>query len=268
MKHGEGKKWYLNTRNYVKERFRKDRERKEFAYGFLQNMEKITSTLLSQAVLTWAKDPTGYDDLRRQVEDFYIKMNLHQVVPLEDALKILDIASPIAKFACVCRRIFRGINEKCCLGFGISLDSVREWPDFYRDGIDYISREEAKKLVKDFEERGLVHAVAVMKEPYISAMCHCDYPNCLPLRLSRERGWRGLKRGEYVAVIDLGRCDGCRECISYCQFGALTFSPTHDIPVINSWKCFGCGVCRQVCIKEAIRLTPRENFPPLLDVWW
>ena len=225
----------------------------------------------AQIVLAWTKEksPEAGEALKKIVEEMIERNVLHQVVPLEEAGKILEIASPIAVFACPCQRALRARPaEKICLGFGLSLDFIREWPDFFRGGADYLSTEEAKELLGKFDQKGLIHAVYIYKKPYVGGICNCEYPTCMPLRVSLEHGWRFYKKAEHVAVLDPSRCDGCRKCVTRCQFGAIKFSPTENIATINPWNCFGCGLCREACEGKAISLAPREKFEPLKNDWW
>jgi len=271
LEHGEGKKWYLNVENQVHdffEQFIKERKKKEPPpIAQFENMYFA----LTQIVLEWTKEksPEVAKELRKAAEERVHKYNLHQVVPLEEAERILEIASPIAVYSCPCQRAFRARpTEKICLGFGLSLDWIREWPDFYRGGVNHLSQEEAKELLGTLDQKGLVHAVYVYKKPYVGGICNCEYPTCIPLRISLERGWWLYKKAEYVAALDQSRCDGCGKCVTKCQFGAIKFSPMANIAVINPWKCFGCGLCRQVCEVKAILLAPKEKIEALKNIWW
>ena len=72
-----------------------------------------------------------------------------------------------------------------------------------------------------------------------------------------------MSRGEYVAQVEPELCNGCRNCISACQFGAIKFSLARKKVIIEPRFCYGCGVCRAHCSKEAITLSERHKVPPL-----
>lgn len=54
-------------------------------------------------------------------------------------------------------------------------------------------------------------------------------------------------KGGYEAQIDLIKCTGCGDCISYCQFDAIDNSF-----VVDKSSCEGCGVCAYFCPFDAI----------------
>lgn len=164
--------------------------------------------------------------------------------------------------------MYRGDADcKYCLGFGIFLDYLKEWPDYSR-GVDLVSQEEAIELVEKWDRQGYVHSIWTIGTPFIAYMCQCEYPTCVGLRHRQQYDMDfAFLKSEHVAKIDIDRCTGCRRCISRCQFGAITWSPDFHHPVIDMRKCFGCGICREPCETDAITLVPRESLPLLRNVW-
>ena len=49
-------------------------------------------------------------------------------------------------------------------------------------------------------------------------------------------------------------CLGCGDCVSACQFGALTMDVTTGLPVVDEQKCTACGACVKACPKSIIEL--------------
>ncbi|MDH5439278.1 MAG: 4Fe-4S binding protein [Candidatus Bathyarchaeota archaeon] len=76
-----------------------------------------------------------------------------------------------------------------------------------------------------------------------------------------------LRKAEYVAMEDFDKCNGCRVCVSRCQFGAITYSPYLEKAIINMKKCAGCGLCRDTCPQNAIKLVLRAEFPAVGELW-
>jgi heterodisulfide reductase subunit A-like polyferredoxin len=74
-------------------------------------------------------------------------------------------------------------------------------------------------------------------------------------------------RAEYVAEVSPELCAGCRECMRFCQFGALSFSAATKKAVIDKKRCYGCGVCRAACQRNAIRLLERIAVPETAKLW-
>ena len=57
-----------------------------------------------------------------------------------------------------------------------------------------------------------------------------------------------------VPVFDNDRCNGCEECVEFCQFNALALIGT--TPMVFPELCHGCGGCQIVCSRAVI--TERE----------
>jgi heterodisulfide reductase subunit A-like polyferredoxin len=74
-------------------------------------------------------------------------------------------------------------------------------------------------------------------------------------------------RGEYVAGVDPDACNGCRNCMRQCQFGAIRYSLVNDKVEIDPRQCFGCGVCRAACHRDAISLHARAEDPVAAKIW-
>ena len=115
-------------------------ERKKLLDDYHKNYEKEIATsveyknlLLGVRSLDPEKAAISREKLRKMWRAYRA-----QVVPLEDVKQILNIASPIAKLACICRRMYRAsFDEKLCIGLGVYLDYVKEWPDFHRGFITW-----------------------------------------------------------------------------------------------------------------------------------
>jgi heterodisulfide reductase subunit A-like polyferredoxin len=97
--------------------------------------------------------------------------------------------------------------------------------------------------------------------PYINAICSCENPLCGGLRLRNDFGLKTVYKAEYVASIDPDKCQGCKSCVSMCQFNCLRYMPSMDRVMVDMSRCFGCGNCRHACKHDAIQLLPREKFP-------
>lgn len=49
-------------------------------------------------------------------------------------------------------------------------------------------------------------------------------------------------------------CLGCGDCVSACQFGALSMDPKTGLPVVGEDKCTACGQCVKACPRHIIEL--------------
>ena len=117
IEHGEGKKWYLQMKNHSH-----DLERSKF-----RRETATIGTVLFDGVFRRGTRMLGlldaFPELQKYTSDavaaFMRKEHYGQVVPIEDAEKILELADPITLVPCVCKKVFRGrLDEVNCIGFG------------------------------------------------------------------------------------------------------------------------------------------------------
>lgn len=186
-----------------------------------------------------------------------------QVVPLEDAEQIIDLQDSIVRLPCVCRSLTTGREERYCFGIGIDITGeIGVYPD-YSESLELLDKVEVKKMLRSFDRQGMVHSVWTFKTPYIGGLCNCDQ-DCLAYRAQVKNDLlQTMFRAEYVGSVDWDLCNGCRKCISKCQYGAIHYSVSAKRATIEMHNCYGCGVCRAACAKDAISLKPRKNYAEL-----
>ncbi|MFB0563543.1 MAG: ATP-binding protein [Candidatus Lokiarchaeia archaeon] len=260
IQHGEGKKWYLNIKNYARKMYK--------ARPTTPEMEADLARMLAQTVrdAVMKRGSPEWAQYKDQIEKLSHSIHFGQVVPLKDMKLIMDIAWPIATMTCACRRSVRGLeNEKnyLCMGLGVGMYRWEKFPDTYFGGVDFIDQKEAKKWLEDLNKKGLVHSVWVFGTPYIGGVCNCEYPVCLGIRNTLDFNLKFMFKSEYVAVFNPEKCKGCKTCLSRCQFRAINWEVSGERPYINMFNCFGCGLCATACPNNAIHLEERSKFPAL-----
>ena len=197
-----------------------------------------------------------------------------KVVPYLEASKIIDEQDVISLSECPCKLERSLLDEPCktasdinrCLHFG----NVGRYFIEHNLGKS-ISREEAKRVLKEADEEGLVHKTFhdefSLDEPEncICSCCKC----CCILFQSYYRGIFPFHTlTSYIAKIDESKCEGCGTCVEKCPIEAASLidGVSHD----DENKCIGCGVCVHHCPNKArtlVQTEQREIYipPPIIE---
>jgi ferredoxin len=263
VKHGDGKKWYMAMENYAKDLRHQDNRIGYMGY-FANTFEERMPRRLNQL------EKLSRTPLRNVVRPFLIRSqkrnHFGQIVPLEDIEKILLRLDGICRLSCPCRRLTTGQKHaRYCYALTADPQLAAEIDDSFN--LEVMTSKEAIESVRALDEEGLIHTVWTFKTPYIGALCNCDQ-DCLAYRISYSRNYfRLMFRSEYVAVLDINTCNGCRNCMRHCNFGAIRYSAVNKKVEIDARRCFGCGVCRATCHKDAITLHARSSDPVAAKIW-
>jgi ferredoxin len=275
-KHGEGRKWYLEAKNYAEDLL-SDVRRRKFIADFSRESASLTESISRMDQLD--KLP-GF--VRRVVSwrasSKMKKVHYGQVLPIEDVERVFDFVGSINRFACVCRKATVGSEARYCYGISMAPNGGEFHrlyaglsPD-YPAGPDVPTgeartRQQAIAEFREYEKDGLCHTVWTFVPPFIGGICNCDRSDCLAMRSTVTYGVPVMFRAEYVAESDSDLCTGCRACMRVCQFGAIGYSAAKTKAWIDPRKCYGCGICRSVCAKSAIRLSDRSSVPVAAGLW-
>lgn len=186
----------------------------------------------------------------------------HEIMPLEEVYSIIDNHSSFAVIDCPCR-LRAGISgvRECtdkyplhnCLQIGPAAEYI---------GAKKISKEEAKEIVKQSAEVGLVLATDNTAK-FTSVICSCCECCCGMLRgLTKFDNPRAIAKANFISSIDEDACTACETCVERCKFNAITVD---DFANVNAEKCIGCGLCAVTCPSDAITMKrfERESIPGL-----
>lgn len=97
---------------------------------------------------------------------------------------------------------------------------------------------------------------AVAAEPKV-AVVRCNGTCEARPRTSQYDGAKSCRimHNLYVGETACGYgCLGCGDCVSACQFGALSMNPETGLPVVDEDKCTSCGKCVKACPRGIIEL--------------
>ena len=267
--HGGGL-WYLNPKNYARNMY-KLRAPGEGFKGAEAGLETGARSGPSQADLLNAIESGDRAEYDRITAIMTARGQGSQIVPLDDADRVLELCSPIGLIACICRKGIRAIDERneheyTCMGMGVGMLKWERWPERYKGGVAFVNIDEAKEWNHEMDRRGFVHILMLFGAPFIGGFCQCDYPDCGAVRNAVDFGLGSLK-GHHVAMVDYDKCNGCGICAQRCQWGALKFEVTTEKANVDIFKCYGCGLCQTGCPRGAIKLEPRVNVPAVAEVW-
>ncbi len=277
LKHGEGKKWYLEASNYTEDLLN-DLDRQQFFKKFDDQLNKQGENLL-QRLDDLDKAPSIVKRIIRwKTVRSMKKVHYGQIVPIEDVERIFEFVNSIIRVSCLCRYIVLKKEKRFCYGVSMGPNGGKLL-EIFKDldmsflvgpdskGTEIVSKDEALAQFRDYEKEGLCHSVWTFKTPFIGGICNCDRPDCLAMQMSVTHGIPVMFRAEYVAVHEVDKCIGCKKCMEVCQFGAIGYSAGQKKIFIDPRRCYGCGICRSVCEKEAIHLTNRVEVPLAAGVW-
>ncbi len=134
----------------------------------------------------WVKIPL-IGRLVRKVANAYGK-NSHRayLLTFDDANEIVDNAEGLALGPCTCREVFRNCDNPINAEIMVALNGnpfIEMRPQDYRE----ITREEAKDILKQCHQNGLIHTIIECKKHFY-AICNCCTCCCVPLRLNKKYG--------------------------------------------------------------------------------
>ncbi len=283
IQHGEGKQWYLQMKNYSNELLHATLSPEQrAAIGFTKRIDWVDDFI---HYFTYPACPGSSPDSVRVVEDISPTVpaeqlsptqqlarnkieHFGQVIPIEDVEKVLGMSDSIVRMPCGCRLQSTGLaNQRYCFGLGIDIYNMfGKYPDSSAS-LEVMTTDDATKLIRKFDEEGLMHSVWTGVTPYVIGVCNCD-TDCGAYRSSiRDRGVPNFFRAEYICQVDVDQCNGCKECVRQCQFAAMFYSSSMGKVDIAQERCFGCGVCRAACPQDAISLIPRVESPVAAPLW-
>jgi NAD-dependent dihydropyrimidine dehydrogenase PreA subunit len=284
MKHGEGKQWYLQMKNYSDELLHAPLtpEQKEVV-GFGTRYDWMGTFVKSFVVPAYRgkfpEEPSSQNEtsaseaphMPRSEEQALIQNKIEhfgQVIPIEDVEKIFTLANSITRIPCGCRYENTGLtNQRYCFGLGVDVQHMLgQYPDSSAS-LEVLAKDDALTLIRKFDEEGLMHSVWTGVSPFVIGVCNCD-GDCSAYRgYIKNRGVPTFFRAEYFCQVDPDQCNGCKECMNQCQFGAQFYSSAQGKVSIAPELCFGCGVCRAACPQNAISLIARAESPEVANLW-
>lgn len=250
IKHGAGRKWYLEAKNYSVDLIKNSDRFKELLNWLLSETAEGAQELAK--LKSWLRLPIVGRAMSRMVTRKMKKDHFGQVLPLEDVKKVFDLVDVIYGFPCVCRRyLLHKSDERYCFGVGtFGKDFLNSLPSFGGEA-EELTADEAYRRAEAFEAQGLVHTIWTLDTPFIIGVCSCKPGECMAMEMTNNLKTKVMFKGESLFQIDAEKCIGCRKCMETCYFNAIDYLPSKKRCAINSYKCYGCGLCRRACPVDA-----------------
>ena len=183
-----------------------------------------------------------------------VEMN---VMPYEEAERIIKNQSDIAMAPCICRKEQRMIGHGCdkpletCLMLG-SNAVLYEQKGLGRR----ISQTEALAIIGQGVEAGLVLQPSNSQNPFV--ICMCCGCCCLFLEnLNRLDQPARIANTNFYAIVNTDNCIGCGRCEEICQMHAIAVKD--ESTVVDLDRCIGCGLCVARCEFDAAVLVAKEE---------
>lgn len=243
------KKWFLDPENYH-EMMLEDKHRQ----NILQKLGKGVDYYFHQL------NTLTHPELR----NLFKTEHAGQIITLNDALEMVDLAENHVLSPCICRALTANIKKNYCILLGPMKDLVNPWEE-----MEEVDNEELKLRLRDWRREGIYTLVGYAKPPYPTYICNCDRKYCFAAKTRVALGINeALLKGHEVARVDPKKCK-CEkfQCIAKCPFGAMFVDRTNMRVVVDPTKCFGCGLCLTECSNNAIDLVNRENVPAAKGKW-
>jgi ferredoxin len=275
-KHGEGEKWYLRAENYSEDLL-SDLKRRQFIADFFSLTETTPGLIERVGKLRVMPRFIKSAVVTRKVGRWK-ELHYGQVLPIEDVERVFDLVTNIVRLPCYCRHINLGTEQRFCYGISLAPQEgdmfkiIKEIDMDYltgpdTSGLEELTKEEALADFHQYEKEGLCHTIWTFVTPFIGGICNCDRSDCGAMQITVTEGVPRMFRAEYVAEVNPELCNGCRQCMRVCQFGAIGYSAANKRVFIDPLRCYGCGICRASCTKDAIQLYDRVSVPVAANLW-
>jgi H+/Na+-translocating ferredoxin:NAD+ oxidoreductase subunit B len=237
--------------------------------------EKIGALFDSYFRQAWGREMHGHAvSVARALP--HISPPREQVLPYEDAVKLVEAASVALHIDCSCREAVRACDcplDVCIVigegALGGHLEGAPVRDQRYVVGpprARRLSIDESVHVLDRAEKAGLVHTTLnVQQDSWF--ICNCCSHACFLLRGATELDIpHAVAPSSFWSVIDEDECNGCGACEAACHLSAIKLVDG-KLAEVDYERCLGCGVCVSSCPTEAIRLEKRgdEIYTPSLD---
>ena len=180
-----------------------------------------------------------------------------EILPYEKVYKMIDQAKVVGISHCACRELEQNCDSprEGCMLFDATCTYLVE-----RGFGRYLSKDEMKRKLQEFDDMGLVRQVNNTSDR-LEFICHCCSCCCGFLKaLKNYDNLRAFTRSSFLPVRDLEKCVGCGICADErCPVEAIEM--IDEKPVVKVERCIGCGLCATGCPEDAIHMERSLDMP-------
>lgn len=177
---------------------------------------------------------------------------------MEEFVKELPEDSQMAVGPCRCRLATRACDHPLETDIVI-LTGTPIWLELFPGDYRLIDKEEALRIVRESNEKGLVQMLD--RHMYFRGsanyfvICNCCGCSCLPIigyRTFKEDGYHYIP-SRYRSTVDVRKCQGCGTCMEVCAFRERRLEGGKA----KIDDCQGCGLCVRFCPNQANAMVQR-----------
>lgn len=186
-----------------------------------------------------------------------------EILPIDVISEMIKREELIVVADCYCRSTKELLEESCghpletCFYFN-KLAKIKLESGYARQ-IDY---EEAMRILRNCEERGLVHNVSNC-DGEIETLCNCCSCSCAVMR-AIKRGQKNVGGpSRFVVTLDEDTCTYCGLCLDVCNVDNIEI--TDGKLLIDFSNCIGCGQCVSHCPEGSLYMIMREEQPKIFS---
>lgn len=182
--------------------------------------------------------------------------NEPRVLTFEKVYELIEEAKVVGLSICACRNAFEHCDAplEACMLFDDTCTYLVE-----RGFGRYITKDEMKEKLREFDKAGLVHNVNNSQDK-LQFICNCCRCCCGFLRSVAQLNLTGfLATSGFLPSLAEDDCSGCAVCEDRCPVSAIEL--VDELPAIDEARCIGCGLCVTGCDTGALALVRREVVP-------
>ena len=208
------------------------------------------------------------------IEETIHEEGMHKILPYEDVVKALDDQDYFCVATCPCRhrKNLDPASPDCaystenCLHFG-SLARYMVTNSLGRE----ITREEARNILRQAADEGLVHGVSNWVKG-VDTICNCCKCCCMWFESFHVlKHMKSMDASNYKILAHPETCKACGLCVKRCPMEAIHLEDSGQAQnkkgkaaIPDTSLCIGCGVCVHKCPTHSLKLAHRGelNDPP------